>query len=273
MYLQGVYHSPRHLLLHVLFLLTIAFLYLERQHEDTLYHNIIRVTKEKEGRETADTVYIRALMQTIHTMMFNRQAIFRNTEVLSYKNQIFHSVDEDLMYGHGACGGFSKVLSRSLQLSGYRVRIGQMQVNGVLGGHIIVEVWLDAAKRWVVIDPFFLLTFPGADGYWAGFQEIKRSWEQYRQLVPANYKPDYTYEGIRYTNWEKVPVAGKLVYALLELALGKEAAHGVSVRIYLLNMYAVWLNGAVLLFALFCVFSYRRFHRQSQVRAVRASQA
>ncbi len=272
-YFTGIYHSPRHLLIHVLFLLSIGFLYLERQHEDTLYHNIIRATKVNYPQATSDTAYIRKLMETINTMMYNRLAVFNNTERLSVKNKLFNSVDADLMYGHGACGGFSKVLSRSLQLSGYKVRIGQMKVNGLFGGHIIVEVFLQDVQRWAVIDPLFLLTFPGKDGHWAGFNEIKSNWLYYRQLVPANYNNAYDYNDIRYANWEKIPVAGKLLYKSLQLVMGKEAAHGFSVRPYMLNMYSVWLKGAIFCYFVFCVFSYRRFTKQSVIRKSRAAAA
>ncbi|RXK57439.1 hypothetical protein ESA94_21135 [Lacibacter luteus] len=243
--------------------MSIAFLFMERQHEDALYYNIIRATKANNASATNDTAYIRRLMNTIHTMMYNRNAVFNNTEQLSLKNKLFHSVDEDLMYGHGACGGFSKVLSRSLQLSGYKVRIGQMKVNGTFGGHIIVEVFLKDVQRWAVIDPLFLLTFPGADGAWAGFDEIRSSWQQYQPLVPADYNKAYNYADVRYANWEKIPVAGKMIYKSLGLLFGEVRAHGISVRPYMLNMYSVWLKMAVSVYLLFCFFSYRRFSKKS----------
>lgn len=270
-YFTGIYHSPRHLLIHVLFLLTIGFLYLERQHEDALYINIIRATKANHPSAKTDTAYIRSLMETINTMMYNRLAIFNNTERLSLKNRLFHSVDADLMYGQGACGGFSNVLSRSLQLSGYKVRIGQMKVNGLFGGHIIVEVFLKQQQRWAVIDPLFLLTFSGKDGNWTGFDEIKNNWEHFSQLVPADYNPAYRYEDVRYANWGKIPVAGKLIYSSLQLLLGKEKAQGISIRPFLLNKYALWLKLTGFLYVLFCVFSYRRFLKQSVIRRARAA--
>lgn len=270
-YFTGIYNSPRHLLIHVLFLLCIGFLYLERQHEDALYHNIIRATKVKYPQATSDTAYIRKLMETINTMMYNRLAVFNNTEHLSLKNKLFHSVDSDLMYGHGACGGFSNVLSRSLQLSGYKVRIGQMKVNGLFGGHIIVEVFLPGQKNWAVIDPLFLLTFLTKDGQWADFNSIKANWATYNGQVPADYNPAYRYDDVRYANWEKIPIAGKLIYRSLQLVLGKEKAGGISVRPFLLNKYAVWLKAVGLLYVVFWVFSYRRFTKQSMIRRARTA--
>ena len=274
-YFTGIYNSPRHLLLHVLFLLTIGFLYLEREHEDALYKNIIRATRLHHPETVNDTVYIRHLMRTINTMMYNRLAVFNNTEQLSIKNSLFQSVDADLVYGHGACGGFSKVLARSLELSGYDVRIGQMKVNGKYGGHIIVEVFLNQTQRWAVIDPLFLLTFPSKkDGSWADFTEIKQHWQQYyHRMVPAGYNPAYAYEDVRYTNWDKIPYAGKLIYNSLVFITNKNKADSISIRTLMLNMYAVWLWIMLGCYLLFCIFSYRRFQKQSVIRRKKAASA
>lgn len=261
-YLRFVYNSPRYLLIHVLFLIAIAFLVVESQHEDTLYRNIVRANRQISAGQ-ADTVYIRNLMQTINTMMYNRLEVFQNTEQLSWKNALFNSVDADLMYGTGACGGFSKVLARSLKLSGYKVRIGQMKANGYYGAHIIVEVFLPEPKRWAVIDPLFLLTFASTnDGHWAGFEEVKNNWEHYEQIVPSDYDKQYRYEDVRYTNWEKIPLLGSISFGLLKSILGSERASSISMRVLMLNKYYTYLcifGGA---YFLFIVASIRRFKRK-----------
>lgn len=265
-YFRFVYHSPRHLLIHVLFLLLMGYLVIESQHEDTLYRNIIRVNKRNTS-STEDSAYISNLMRTIHTMMYNRLAVFQNTEELSWKNNMFQSVDADLMYGHGACGGFSKVLARSLQLSGYKVRIGQMQVDGRFGGHIIVEVFLPKLNRWAVIDPLFLLTFNSSkDGHWAGFEEIRDNWNTYKTQVPADYDGRYRYEDIRYTNWEKIPLAGSAVYNSLKGLLGKERADAISIRVWILNKYYTYLCAINIAYLFFILVSVRRFKRSPHRR-------
>ena len=261
-YFRFVYNSPRYLLIHVLFLITIVFLVVESQHEDALYYNIIRATK-RNGVQQTDTVFIRNLMVNINTMMYNRLAVFQNTEKLSWKNDLFNSVDADLMYGTGACGGFSKVFARSLKLSGYKVRIGQMKANGYYGAHIIVEVFLPDIKRWVVIDPLFLLTFTSTkDGHWAGFEEIKNNWAHYEQQLPLNYDRQYRYEDVRYTNWEKVPLAGSIGYRMLQRILGKERAAAISIRVLILNKYYTYLCIIVAAYFLFIFASVRRFRRK-----------
>jgi len=264
-YLRFVYTSPRYLLIHVLFLLTIAFLIVESQHEDTLYYNIIRINRLN-SKGQPDTVYIRNIMKTINRMMYNRLAVFQNTEELSFKNKLFQSVDSDLMYGHGACGGFSKVLARSLKLSGYQVRIGQMKVDGQYGGHIIVEVFLADVNRWVVIDPLFLLTFTSRkDGYWANFNEVHNNWAYYQTIVPPNYDTRYSYDDVRYTNWEKIPLVGPFCCALLQTLLGEERTNAISLRVWILNKYHTYLLVTGIAYFLFIgasVRRYRRKHRQ-----------
>jgi hypothetical protein len=272
-YLRFVYNSPRYLLIHVLFLISIAFLVVESQHEDTLYHNIIRATKQNVVQQ-ADTVFIRKLMVNINSMMYNRLAVFQNTENLSWKNDLFNSVDADLMYGTGACGGFSKVFARSLRLSGYKVRIGQMKANGYYGAHIIVEVFLPTIKRWVVIDPLFLLTFASTkDGHWAGFDEIKQNWAHYQQHLPSDYDKQYRYEDVRYTNWEKVPLVGSVGFDLLQKIMGKERAASISIRVLILNKYYSYLcvfGAAYFLFIFSSVRRFRRKHRPAYQPASRS---
>ena len=266
-YLRFIYNSPRYLLIYVLFLLTICFLIFESQHEDALYYNIIRANRLN-LESKSDTVYIRKLMTTINTMMYNRLYVFQNTEKLSWKNKLFNSVDADLMYGHGACGGFSKVLARSLKLSGYRVRIGQMRVDGLYGGHIIVEVFLPGVNRWAVIDPLFLLTFTGKDGNWADFKEVRDNWSLYETAVPDGYDSRYRYEDIRYTNWDKIPVVGSLSYRFLCFVLGEKRADAISIRVWILNKYNTYLVITGIANILFVVMSVRRFRRKHRSTSI-----
>lgn len=265
-YLRFIYHSPRHAILHVLFLITIAFLVLETQHENTLHYNIIRIIRH-ETRGQHDTVYIRKLMTTINTMMYSRFYIFKGTERLSWKNNIFHSVDADIMYGAGACGGFSKVLARALSLSGYKVRIGQMKVNGNYGGHIIVEVFLPDPGKWAVIDPLYLLTFTNPQtGYWAGFDEVHANWPLYRRQITVPYNDDYAYEDIRYTNWQKVPVLGGVAYKTLALLIGPGNAATFSARVWMLNKYYFYLLTVLLVYIGYHVYTFRRFRKKQAVQ-------
>jgi hypothetical protein len=180
------------------------------------------------------------LMYTINKMMHDRNDVFKSTEQLSYKARLFQSVDADLMYGAGACGGFNKVFARALKAAGYTTRIGQMKVNGNYGGHVLLETYLPSIQKWVVMDPLFLLVFTNPQGQWASFNEVHENWDDYKKQIYYNYDYNYNYAGIRYTNWSKVPLLGSLVYKGLILVKGEEAANTISLKPYLLDHYRFW---------------------------------
>lgn len=264
-YLRFIYQSPRHSIVHVLFVIIIAFLVLETQHENTFHRNIIRIMRQ-ETRGQHDTMYIRKLMTTINGIMYHRFYIFKGTERLSWKNNIFHSVDADIMYGAGACGGFSKVLSRSLSLSGYQVRIGQMKVNGQYGGHIVVEVLLPREGKWAVIDPLYLITFRHPEnGLWVSFAEVGANWPYYRRQITVPYKNAYAYEDVRFTNWDKLPLLGNLAYKTLNLVIGANNARVFSARVWMLNKYYFYLVGVILLYIIYHLYTLRRFRKRGRV--------
>jgi hypothetical protein len=235
----------------VLFIGCILFLQLESDHESALFRNIVRtVRNQTQGQH--DTVYLRQLMATINTMMQDRNSIFKGSEQLSYKARFFKSVDADLMYGAGACGGFSKVLSRAIKTAGFTTRIGQMKVNGNYGGHILLEAYLPSLGKWVVMDPLYQLTFTNPGGQWASFSEVSADFARYRAQIPAtlHYNFSYDYAGIRYTNWSKVPLLGALAYQGLQLLKGKEYAEQFSARPYLLDHYRLYKWVLILLYGL-----------------------
>jgi hypothetical protein len=251
-YFLQVYHSPRQLLIHALLVISICYLQLESNHETALFQNIVRVSRA----ETAckhDTVLIKHLMVSINKMMHDRNGIFKNAEKLSFKARFMQSVDADLMYGAGACGGFSKVFARALKAAGYTTRIGQMKVNGNYGGHILLETYLPSLQKWVVMDPLFLLVFTNPKGVWASFNEVNDNWDYYKKQIITNY--NYNYAGIRYTNWSKVPVLGSLVYKGLVMVKGKEATNTISLRPYLLDHYRFYKWVLVLVYGMYIMLS------------------
>jgi hypothetical protein len=253
-YFLQVYHSPRQLLIHALLVISICYLQLESNHETALFQNIVRVSRaETSGKH--DTILIKHLMVSINKMMHDRNDIFKNTEQLSFKASFMQSVDADLMYGAGACGGFSKVFARALKAAGYTTRIGQMKVNGNYGGHILLETYLPSLQKWVVMDPMFLLVFTNPKGEWASFNEVHENWKYYKKQIHYNYNYNYNYAGIRYTNWSKVPVLGSLFYNCLVLVKGEEAANTISVRPYLLDHYRFYKWLLIVVYGLYIIVS------------------
>jgi hypothetical protein len=194
-------------------------------------------------------------MFNINKMMRDRNEIFEAREQLSYKANVFQSVDADLMYGAGACGGFSKVFARALKTAGYTTRIGQMKVNGNYGGNVLLETYIPSLHKWVVMDPMFLLVFTNPKGAWASYHEVHENWEFYKKQIYYNYNYNYNYAGIRYTNWSKVPLLGSLVYKCLVLVKGEAVANTISLRPYLLDHYRFYKWVLVLVYGVYIMAS------------------
>jgi hypothetical protein len=127
-------------------------------------------------------------------MMSARRLLFKDQQQLSLKQKIFKSVDADIMYGGGACGGYSKVLARHLQLAGYDVRIGQLKVPKVgYGGHIVVEYFSKDFQKWILVDPLFELFIKLPNGVPASIEEIKNNWVYCSKQMSPEYRKHYKY--------------------------------------------------------------------------------
>jgi hypothetical protein len=265
-YFLQVYHSPRQLLIHALIVISICYLQIESNHETVLFQNIVRVSRAETGGKH-DTVLIKHLMISINKMMHDRNDIFKNTEQLSFKARFMQSVDADLMYGAGACGGFSKVFARALKAAGHTTRIGQMKVNGNYGGHILLETYLPSLQKWVVMDPLFLLVFTNPHGQWASFNEVHNNWDYYKKQIYYNYNYNYNYAGIRYTNWSKIPLIGNVIYKALVLVKGEEDANTISLRPYLLDHYRFWKWVLIIVYGTFTIVSMVYLNKEKEINA------
>ena len=115
------------------------------------------------------------------------------------------------------------------------VKIGQMKVKGVYGVHMFIETKTE--NGWIVLDPMFDLAFKKPDGTIAGFNDLNTNWGYYKQQLPNDYNTAYSYEGVRYTNWDKIPGITTSIKSMLNIVLGKEKADLISIRPYLLRIY------------------------------------
>jgi hypothetical protein len=165
----------------------------------------------------------------------NRSKMFKSGVDGVFWTDVIHSSTVDMMTANGACGSYSVVLARLLKSMGYTVRIPQMIVNGQPAGHILVEVYSNG--RWVVMDPLYDLYFVKPGGDLASFADVSRNWNYYKSQVPAEYNPDYTYQGVQYTNWNKVPVLMPAVHRVLSVFMNEHALATLSLRSYALRKY------------------------------------
>jgi hypothetical protein len=247
-------------------LTTIFYLAVEFQHENNTYYNIIK-SADRFCTNKTDTGKIKSIVLHVYEMMHDRHKIFRNKEQLSWKHRFFKSVDLDLMYGAGSCGGYSKVLTRSLSLAGYKVRIGQLKVHGYFGGHILMEVFSKEFNKWILIDPLYGVMVTDSTGYPVSYSEAEARWETIKNIFPLRYQEEYHYRGIRYTNWDKYGFASKSVKKLGDLFVGKDTMDTLSFRPLLLSTYKVYLVLVISLFTLYHLFNYYCYRRRCKQKS------
>jgi hypothetical protein len=208
---------------------SLVYFYTEDSYEKKLFETLASCVRDA----TTDSVNKEEalLLNSLHLtyqLGSNRANIFNGKQIHSFKASVIHPVTYDLMTANGACGSFAYILSRLLNELNIPKRIAQMKVDGLYGGHILVEA--KTAKGWVVLDGLYDLYFKKADGTLASFNDVQNNWNYYKTQVPANYDSRYNYRDVRYTNWDKIPVLMPAIKGILELSIGKEAAGHFSLR-------------------------------------------
>ena len=220
----------------------------ESQYETELFNAIAqKIFKDSVARNNPDTFFKRSI-DMANYLIINRQIIFGDQTIHGVKANLLHSSTVDLMTGNGACGSASVILARILKANNFQVRIAQMQVDNVWGGHMITEVKKN--DGWIVMDPLFDVYFKKPDGHFASFKEVHFNWNYFKKQLPANYPPEYNYKDVRYTNWDKYPLIGPLINKALILFMGKAKADSICIRAYLLRNYYLLFWGTVFLLIL-----------------------
>lgn len=237
----------------------LLYFYTENQYEKNLFASLATYVRnsvhETNGLPTSnkDSLLIKSV-HMVHDLGERRLPIFGNLPVNGIKAGYIQPVSVDLMTAQGACGSHAYVLARLLQEMNIEVRIPQMTVKGLNAGHIIVEA--KTSSGWVVLDALSNVFFRKPDGNLAGFEDVKNNWNYYQNQVPADYNMSYRYEGVRYTNWDKIPVLMPLIKNVMYWTMGKEKTDNYSLRTLGLNKYKVLFNitlGAYLLVILFSI--------------------
>jgi hypothetical protein len=215
---------------------SLFYFYIEDNYEKKVFETLALFVNSKTpvtaNREEA------LLLNSLHITHYlgtSRSNIFSIKEVQSFKSSVIHPVTYDLMTTNGACGSYSYILSRLLNELNITNRIAQMKVNGKYGGHILVEA--KTSKGWVVLDGSYNLYFKKENGQLASFNDVQNNWDYYRTQVPANYDLRYKFDGVRYTNWNKIPIIMPLIKGILRLVVGKEAADHFSFRTFFLRKF------------------------------------
>jgi hypothetical protein len=206
------------------------------------------------------------LLQSLHLSNYlcdSRVFIFQNKKLNSWKTSLIHPVTVDLMTTDGACGSYAFILSYILNELKIPNRIAQMKVGDTNGGHILVEA--KTSKGWVILDGSYDLYFRKNNGELAGFSDVENNWAFYKNQVPANYNLMYCYQGVRYTNWNKIPVVMPLVKKVLEAFMGRERVEQISIRNYFLRKFRVLFNLTAFIYFLLICKIIRRYLKLNQI--------
>ena len=232
------------------------FLKLSSNYEELLFNRIIAKTFES-SRVLKDEEKALGLLESTYKLLNPRKNFFGGKEWLSVRDKLLRSSDIQMLDG-GACGTHSHVLAKLLKQSGIPVRIAQMKCGKEYGCHIVVEAKI--SNKFVVLDPLYNLSFRNTKGQLASFSEVSHNWDFYKKQVPEDYEMKMKYEGVRYTNWNKIPVLMPLLKKLLIAFFGDDAEN-ISIRSFVLNLYITYfyILIAILIFVLgLSVYSYKR---------------
>ena len=242
------------------FISSLIFIHMESTYESDLFQNIVqKIYREGNGKIPTDTFLVRAVHMT-KRLMNDRENIFKNAEFNDIKGGFLRPATVDLATAYGSCGSYSNVLARIIVRDGREVRFAQMKVNGVYGGHILIEA--KSEEGWAVLDPIFDLYFVRPDNHLASFADVSANWNYYKNQVPKDYNLDYNYAGVRYTNWNKIPVVLPLIRKAISAFYGSNTTDQISLRSYFLKTYQVIFQIGSILLVLISAHAFEVFRKQ-----------
>jgi hypothetical protein len=242
----------------------LLYFYTEDNYEKNLFQALTSYVKTEGvgNKELSEDSLLLKSLHLVHTIEGTRARIFKNQEITAWKADFLQPVTYDLMTGKKACGGFCYVLGRLLKESNVDVRFAQMKVGDVYGRHIVMEA--KTSRGWVVLDPSFDVFFKRPDGQLASFADVQGNWNYYKQQLPAEYDHTYQYEGVRYTNWDKIPVIMPLIKNVMYFTVGKEKTESYSLRKLVLRKFNLLFNITLVIYLLLVYITVRKFLRNRQ---------
>ena len=220
------------------FLLAAALLFnIHDSYEHRLVGALASNVKKQYGQYNSEDSILSGALNLTHSLEAQRVVVFGDEDVNDGYSDFLQPLTNDLMTAKGACGSYSLVLASILKDLDFNVRIAQMKVGETWGGHIIIEA--KTKKGWVALDPSFNLVFKKADGNFASFKDVQSNWNYYMQQVPNNYKHEYNYTDVRYTNWGKIPIVMPVLKSVTSLFIGNQASNEISIRVFFLRKYRI----------------------------------
>lgn len=243
-------------------LASLIYFRIEATYEKTLFLSIKNyIDHSLDNDDTQDSLVIKA-MRTSNNILGSRASMFKQGIVAGAKADFFGPSSVDLMTSRGACGSDALVLARIFKTYGMPVRIAQMEANGKFAAHNLVEV--KTHHGWVALDATYNAYYVRPDGKLASFADVQGNWNYYAKQVPPGYDMHYRFEGVRYTNWHKVPLVLPLIKKCLNLCIGAAKADTICLRCYVLAVYNIYFYLILLLSLPLYIVTLGRFIRAAR---------
>lgn len=244
-------------------LASLFYFYVEDSYETQLFKGLADYVKDKSSGEKNNEDAL--LLQSLHLTNYlgrSRSFIYSHSEINALKSSLIHPVTYDLQTANGACGSYAYILSRLLNELKIPNRIAQMKVDNIYGGHILLEA--KTSKGWVVLDGSYDLFFKKPDGNLASFADVQENWQYYQKQVPSGYNYAYRYDGVRYTNWNKIPIMMPLTKRVISLFLGKQGTDTFSMRTYFVRKFHVLFQVTVFIYFILISVAIFRYFRKNR---------
>lgn len=176
--------------------------------------------------------------------------IFHDKPFQSFKVKLMSTSFAAFNYGGGDCGSYTLFLARLLKNMGYKVKIVQLKVNGVWGGHITLGI--ENGNKLLLVDPLFNCSFRDSSNHLSDIHTVASNWGYYSKNLPKEYKSEYDYQsGWRYTNWDKFGFISRGIYNTGVFIFGKSRMDNLSVHYYYLGLSKIYFISSFLGFLLF----------------------
>jgi hypothetical protein len=243
-------------------LASLFYFYIEDNYEKQLFQGLADYVKEKSAQTGNNENAL--ILQSLHITNYlgrSRSFIYGNREINTIMSSVIHPVTFDLQTAKGACGSYSYILSRLLNELKIPNRIAQMKVDNKYGGHILLEA--KTSQGWVVLDGSYDLFFKKPDGNLASFADVQGNWEYYKKQLPQGYNFAYRYEGVRYTNWNKIPIMMPFIKSVFALFIGKNA-DTFSMRTYFVRKFHVLFQCTIFIYATLLLAAMCRHFRKNR---------
>jgi hypothetical protein len=231
-----------------LLMLAISF-YMDYSFEEEILKNLADHVRSVSPNQDPETLIVTAL-NTSNFLEERTSEIFKDKNFQSLKVKFMSTSFDAYNFGGGACGSYTLFLARLLKNMGFKVKIIQVRVNGVWGGHNTLGV--EQGDRLLLLDPLFNCAFKDSTGRLSDIHEVANNWSMYSTQLPKGYNPAYDYQsGWRYTNWDKFGFLSRSAYKIGAFFLGKSKMDKLSVHYYYLGMSRIYFLVALFSFFVF----------------------